>query len=73
MILCLIFVCFFFLTKLFHRFWYYLNMIQVLVNEVDEKHQARERERATREDEERMADQLRHAETLDAIKRGQVS
>lgn len=44
----------------------------MLVNEVDEKAQAREQQRSKLEDEARMAEQLRHAETLDALKRGQV-
>lgn len=46
---------------------------KVLVSEVDEKQQARERERARLDDEGRLAEQLRHAEALGAVKRGQVS
>lgn len=48
------------------------NFGQVLVNEVDEKQLARDRQRAREEDEGRLAEQLRHAESLDAVKRGQV-
>ena len=42
------------------------------MNEVDEKALARQQRRTREEDEERLAEQLRHADNLDAIKRGQV-
>ncbi|CAM9849958.1 unnamed protein product [Ascophyllum nodosum] len=46
---------------------------EVLMNEVDEKARARQQRRTREEDEERLAEQLRHADNLDAIKRGQVA
>lgn len=46
--------------------------MQVLINEVDEKTQSRDRERARKEEEDRLLDQLRHSEGLDALKRVQV-
>ena len=46
---------------------------KVLVSEVDEKQQARDRERARLDEEGRLLEQLRHAEALGAVKRGQVS
>lgn len=42
------------------------------MNEIDEQKQARERSRDKQEEENRMADQLRHAQSLGAVKRGQV-
>ncbi|CAN0301222.1 unnamed protein product [Pylaiella littoralis] len=46
---------------------------EVLVNEVDERQQQRDKERARREEENRMAEQLRHAEALGGVRRGQVA
>eukprot|EP00752_Nemacystus_decipiens_P012382 g10974.t1 len=46
---------------------------EVLVNEIDERQQARDRERTRQEDERRLAEQLRHANALGAVRRGQVA
>ncbi|CAB1119573.1 unnamed protein product [Ectocarpus sp. CCAP 1310/34] len=45
---------------------------EVLVNEIDERQQERDKERARQEEEGRLAEQLRHADALTAIRRGQV-
>lgn len=42
------------------------------MNEIDERQQERDRERARQEDERRLAEQLRHADALGAVRRGQV-
>lgn len=42
------------------------------MNEIDERQQQRDKERARQEEEERLAEQLRHTEALVAVRRGQV-
>lgn len=57
----------------YFRYYFILHVArQVLVHEVDEKQQAKDRERERQREETRMLDQLRHAESLDAVKRVQV-
>ncbi|CAM9155751.1 unnamed protein product [Ectocarpus sp. 4 AP-2014] len=46
---------------------------EVLVNEIDERQQERDKERARQEEEGRLEEQLRHADALTALRRGQVA
>ncbi|CAM9442759.1 unnamed protein product [Ectocarpus sp. 12 AP-2014] len=46
---------------------------EVLVNEIDERQQERDNERARQEEEGRLEEQLRHADALTALRRGQVA
>lgn len=42
------------------------------MNEIDERQQERDKERSRQEEEGRLAEQLRHADALTSLRRGQV-